>query len=48
MLSMMLPMIVLYEVSILWASLLDRRAERRRAREGVASGDTAADGDAQS
>jgi sec-independent protein translocase protein TatC len=40
MLSMMLPMIVLYEGSILLASLLDRRAARARARE--AAGDDAA------
>jgi Sec-independent protein secretion pathway component TatC len=30
---MMLPMVVLYEGSILLASLLDRRAARARARE---------------
>jgi sec-independent protein translocase protein TatC len=33
MLSMMVPMLVLYEVSILLASLLDRRADRARDRE---------------
>jgi Sec-independent protein secretion pathway component TatC len=33
MLSMMVPMLVLYEASILLASLLDRRAARARARE---------------
>jgi sec-independent protein translocase protein TatC len=33
MLMMMAPLIVLYEGSILLASLLDRRAERARARE---------------
>jgi sec-independent protein translocase protein TatC len=36
MLSMMLPMVVLYEASILLASLLDRRAARARAREEAA------------
>jgi sec-independent protein translocase protein TatC len=36
MLSMMLPMLVLYEGSILLASLLDRRAARARAREEAA------------
>jgi len=35
MLSMMLPMVVLYEASILLASLLDRRAARARAREAA-------------
>ena|SRR5215207_2589421 len=40
MLSLMVPMIVLYEGSILLASLLDRRAERARARE-AAEGDGA-------
>jgi sec-independent protein translocase protein TatC len=40
MLSLMLPMIVLYEGSILLASLLDRRAARARARE-AAEGDGA-------
>jgi sec-independent protein translocase protein TatC len=49
MLSMMLPMIVLFEVSILWASLLDRRKERAQARAGALSDDTDdADGDPQS
>jgi len=48
MLSMMLPMIVLFEVSILWASLLDRRKERALARAGAVSDDTDADGDPQS
>src|SRR4051794_7349143 len=48
MLSMMLPMIVLFEVSILWASVLDRRQERALARAGAESGDTDADGDPQS
>jgi sec-independent protein translocase protein TatC len=38
MLSMMLPMIVLYEGSILLASLLDRRAARARAREQADDG----------
>jgi sec-independent protein translocase protein TatC len=38
MLSMMLPMIVLYEGSILLASLLDRRAARARAREQADGG----------
>jgi sec-independent protein translocase protein TatC len=33
MLLMMAPLVVLYEGSILLASLLDRRAERTRARE---------------
>ncbi len=47
MLSMMLPMIVLFEVSILWASLLDRRKERALARAGALSDDTDADGDPQ-
>jgi sec-independent protein translocase protein TatC len=37
MLSMMLPMAVLYEGSILLASLLDRRAARARAREEAAA-----------
>jgi sec-independent protein translocase protein TatC len=36
MLSMMLPMVVLYEGSILLASLLDRRAARARARDEAA------------
>jgi sec-independent protein translocase protein TatC len=36
MLSMMLPMVVLYEGSILLAALLDRRAARARAREEAA------------
>ncbi len=36
MLSMMIPMVVLYEGSILLASLLDRRAARTRAREEAA------------
>ena len=36
MLSMMLPMLVLYEGSILLASLLDRRAARARARDEAA------------
>lgn len=48
MLSMMLPMIVLFEVSILWASLLDRRKERAEARAGALPDDTDADGDPQS
>ncbi len=48
MLSMMLPMIVLFEVSILWASLLDRRKERALVRAGAVSDDTDADGDPQS
>jgi sec-independent protein translocase protein TatC len=48
MLSMMLPMIVLFEVSILWASLLDRRKERALARAGGLPDDTDADGDPQS
>jgi len=48
MLSMMLPMIVLFEVSILWASLLDRRKERALARAGALPDDTDADGDPQS
>jgi sec-independent protein translocase protein TatC len=47
MLSMMVPMLVLFEVSILWASLLDRRKERR-ARAPDAPDDTGADGDAES
>ncbi len=47
MLSMMLPMIVLFEVSILWASLLDRRKERAEARAGALPDDTDADGDPQ-
>ncbi len=47
MLSMMLPMIVLFEVSILWASLLDRRKERALVRAGAVSDDTDADGDPQ-
>jgi sec-independent protein translocase protein TatC len=33
MLTMMIPLVVLYEGSILLASLLDRRASRARARE---------------
>jgi sec-independent protein translocase protein TatC len=41
MLSMMLPMMVLYEGSILLASLLDRRAARARAREEAAGEATA-------
>jgi sec-independent protein translocase protein TatC len=41
MLSMMLPMIVLYEGSILLASLLDRRAARARAREQADGGSPA-------
>jgi sec-independent protein translocase protein TatC len=48
MLSMMLPMIVLFEVSILWASLLDRRTEGAVARAGALPDDTDADGDPQS
>ena len=48
MLSMMLPMIVLFEVSILWASVLDRRKERALVRAGAVSDDTDADGDPQS
>ena len=48
MLSMMLPMIVLFEVSILWASLLDRRKERALVRAGAVPDDTDADGDPQS
>jgi Sec-independent protein secretion pathway component TatC len=43
MLSMMLPMVVLYEGSILLAALLDRRSARARAREeaaGVPATDT--------
>jgi sec-independent protein translocase protein TatC len=36
MLFMMAPLLVLYEVSILMATLLDRRAERARAREEAA------------
>jgi sec-independent protein translocase protein TatC len=48
MLSMMLPMIVLFEVSILWASVLDRRKERALARAGALPDDTDADGDPQS
>jgi Sec-independent protein secretion pathway component TatC len=36
MLSMMLPMVVLYEASILVASLLDRRAARAVARDEAA------------
>jgi sec-independent protein translocase protein TatC len=40
MLSMMLPMVVLYEVSILLASLLDRRAARAQARDEAAERDT--------
>jgi sec-independent protein translocase protein TatC len=41
MLSMMLPMVVLYEGSILLASLLDRRAARARAREQAGGGSAA-------
>jgi sec-independent protein translocase protein TatC len=37
MLSMMIPMVLLYEGSILLASLLDRRAARARAREEAAA-----------
>ena len=40
MLSMMLPMVFLYEGSILLASLLDRRAARARAREEAAAAAT--------
>jgi Sec-independent protein secretion pathway component TatC len=39
---MMVPILVLYEGSILLASLLDRRAARTRARE-EAAGDAATD-----
>ncbi len=39
MLSMMAPLLVLYEVSILLATLLDRRAERARAREEAGEDD---------
>jgi sec-independent protein translocase protein TatC len=42
MLLMMVPILVLYEGSILLASLLDRRAARTRARE-EAAGDAATD-----
>jgi sec-independent protein translocase protein TatC len=47
MLLLMLPLIVLYEGSILFASLLDRRAARVRARE-EAEAALADDGDAHS
>ena len=43
MLSMMVPLIVLYEVSILLATLLDRRAARARAREDAALAGTGED-----
>jgi sec-independent protein translocase protein TatC len=42
---LMLPMLVLYEGSILFASLLDRRARRARAREEAALATAGDDGD---
>ena len=47
MLSMMVPMIVLFEVSILWASVLDRRKNRALARQASALDESDADGDTQ-
>jgi sec-independent protein translocase protein TatC len=45
MLLMMLPVLVLYEGSILLAALLDRRAERARAREEAEASVALADPD---
>ena len=45
MLSMMLPLVVLFEGSILMASLLDRRADRARAREDAELDPADSDGD---
>jgi sec-independent protein translocase protein TatC len=45
MLSMMLPLVVLFEGSILMASLLDRRADRARAREDAELDQDPADSD---
>src|SRR3954447_533675 len=48
MLMLMLPLLVLYEGSILLASLLDRRARRARAREEAELAAAGADGDVPS
>jgi sec-independent protein translocase protein TatC len=45
MLLLMLPLVVLYEASILFASLLDRRVRRARAREEAALAASGDDGD---